>query len=212
MGIFFSATNYGLKDHEKWWEYNLEKTQILIEFEQWLGSVEAPSRKLIRKIVKENDYKKVCDIPCGLGIDYLGFIKDKINVEYQGIDTSSFLVDLICKKNIPATVGSIENMSYSSNYFDCVFCRHILEHLDYYEIALKEVVRVARFEAIIVFFISPDNEPDRIDRAEERGYPLYHNKYNKAKLEQFVLALPDVKNIEWIKIDETSEAVLRIKK
>lgn len=206
------AISSAVKDHEKWWIYNLTNAQILIEFERWLGPIDAPSRKFIREIVRDNKYKTVCDIPCGLGIDYHGFKKDNISATYTGIDNSPVLVDLLHKKNIPVFLGDIEDIAYPDNSFECVFCRHILEHLTYYEIALSNVIRVAHKEAIIVFFIAPTDGPDKINRADERGYPIYHNHYNKEKLEKYVFSNANVQGIEWVIINETNELALRIKK
>lgn len=89
--------------------------------------------------------------------------------------------------------------------FDIVYARHILEHLPYYEKALEELIRVARYEALVVFFIPATDVEDIIDFGISDGHMVYHNRYNRAKLEKFVLSQPKVSHITWETISQNEE-------
>lgn len=51
------------------------------------------------------------------------------------------------KKHLPEAdfkYGSINKIPFPENSFDMVYCRHVIEHQPYYEIPLKEMIRVSR--------------------------------------------------------------------
>jgi len=199
--IFCCTSIFAEKEHEKWWEENLEKHVGIDIFADWLGTVDAPSRAAMRAHVKKKNYSTMLDVPCGLGIDYMGLQKDNLPIQYTGLDITSKLVERGLKEGIPIVLGSIEKIPFEDNHFELCYARHILEHLDYYEHALSELIRTASKEVMVVFFIKPSSKKeDRIIPSTDHGALLYHNKYNKPKLEKFLRANKKVKKIEWEKI------------
>lgn len=206
MKIFFIAmlacvSLFAQKEHENWWEDNLEAQVSYDVFAKWLGDVDAVSRVAMRSHVKKMKYQTMLDVPCGLGIDYMGLKKDSMPIQYTGLDVTPKLVNQGLQAGIPVMLGSIEKIPFADNHFELCYARHILEHLDYYETALSELIRTASKEVMVVFFLKPRaHKDDRIVPSMDHGGLLYHNKYNKPKIEKFLRANRKVKKIEWEKI------------
>lgn len=191
------------KPHESWWEKNLNFK--MHDFEIWLGNDQSLSRKVARDYVLKSGYQSILDIPCGLGTDYIGYQKAGASLNYLGIDITKKLVDRAQSLGIPVLQGSIEAIPLSDNSVDVCYARHILEHLDYYEKAIDELIRVAKKEALIIFFMKPINEPDKLDLALVDGQPLYHNYYNRQKIENHINKNTKVDHFLWEAISEDEE-------
>lgn len=191
-----------------WWEFCLGNTVSFQTFEGWLGDIKAPSRRAMRDYLKKSGYTSMLDVPCGLCIDYLGLKKDKIDVAYHGADITQKLVDRAQKLGLSVIKADIENLPYADNQFDLTYARHILEHLPYYEKAVAELVRVARREVLIVFFIKPTSaDNDLIDCAALSDHKVYHNRYSKKNFEAYILANPKVKSLRWENVGEQEQIV-----
>lgn len=184
------------KEHEKWWTENTPK--MFDTFDGWLGDTNSTSRVLAREHIKKMDYKTILDVPCGTCTEYLGYKQEEMPIAYTGLDITAYLVNRAKKMGINAVEGSIEKIPFKDSSFEIVYSRHILEHLDYYELALNEAIRVAKNEVLVVFFINPSTTaPDSISRAPYNGAILYHNRYNRDKLNAFVTKNPKVKSTKW---------------
>jgi ubiquinone/menaquinone biosynthesis C-methylase UbiE len=202
--------NIELKEHEKWWEHRCNDKTTLDRFAKWVGDTNEPSRVMVRQHIFDKHYQSVLDIPCGLCIDYP--ILKYHSIDYLGVDITSSFVNRAISQNIPARLGRIQDIPCSDSSFDIVYSRHILEHLESYETALKELIRVAKKEIVIVFFRVPHNADvdsiiigDYVD-----GYPIYHNIYSKPKLETFLSSVPKVKSLVWKSLSHTAECILYI--
>jgi ubiquinone/menaquinone biosynthesis C-methylase UbiE len=189
-----------------WWEFCLGNTVSYTTFEGWLGGLNAPSRRAMRNHVKEAGYTSILDVPCGLCIDYMGLKNDKMNIAYYGADFTQKLIERAQKLGLAVRKADIEELPYSNNQFDVAYARHILEHLSSYKKAVAELIRVARYEVLIVFFIKPsDIENDVINCATLSDHKIYHNTYNKKNFEAYVLACPKVKSVSWENIGEQEQ-------
>ena len=183
-----------------WWDVNIPEK--LETFKQWLGDSNAPDRVMCRNHVIKCNYGSILDVGCGVGVDGVGY-KSHPHITYQGVDRTQALVNYCQSHDIPATLGDIEKLPYDDDSFDAVYTRHTLEHLAHYEKAISELTRVARQEVLVVFFIQPTEQEDFINDTPmpEVGkigdIPLYHNRYNQAKLERFILQQPKVNSIRW---------------
>lgn len=197
----FRGENCGL-----WWERCLGKTVSLPQFAQWLGGVDAESRCAMRRHVQRKGYRSLLDIPSGVCIDYFGLQRDGIKIDYYGVDIASQLVEQSVRNGINVTRGSIEHIPYSDRAFDIVYARHILEHLDYYEKALAEMMRVAQKEVMVVFFIKPTtSSEDQMKYEELCGHYVFNNCYAREKLEKYIFSHPRVKNVVWEPVGATEE-------
>ncbi len=188
-------------EHEVWWEQCLDTTVPMSTFAAWLDDTKAPSRVAMRNYLRTKNYSTFLDVPCGLCIDYEGLKTEFPNMKYQGLDITEKLVAVAQGKNIPVKRGSIEQMPFNDSSFDICYSRHILEHLDNYQKAIGELVRVGSKEVLIVFFIKPDDQADAIDLSSANGALLFHNRYNKPDLEKYVLSLSKVKEIKWEEVN-----------
>ncbi len=201
--LFININSDDLKPFETWWRDNLD--QKMDTFKNWLGDESAISRVKAREHIKNKNYKSVLDIPSGLCTDFFGFKKDRIDIEYFAMDITEKLVEQAKKRGINCTQGNIQKISLTDNYVDVCYCRHILEHLDYYEKAINELIRVAKKEVLIVFFIKPTDKKDVIDFT----YGHHNNCYNKEKFENFILQNKKVEKIEWQEVNQF-ESIIHI--
>lgn len=197
------------KLHEEWWQFTLGNTVTYDLFADWLGDYRALSRQRVYQHVKEKGYSSLLDVPCGLCIDFKGLKQAHVPVDYYGVDITQKLVDRAQKRKLKVWQGSIENLPCEAAQFDMSYARHILEHLDYYEKAISELIRVARKEVLIVFFMKPSEKPDFIDLGYLDGHAVYHNLYNKEKLEKYVLNHTKVTHIEWEEVSD-NENILHV--
>jgi len=183
-----------------WWDNNYKRS----DFRSWLTNEGSFSRSVLTDLVR--DYSSVLDCACGTCLDYFEYKKKLIPVKYKGIDSCQGLVDEAKTFGIDCDLGSIEALPYKDNSFDIVTARHILEHLDYYEKAISEMCRVARYEVAIIFFLPPQ-EVEVLEKDVNLNFEVNVNKYGIAKLEQFAMKFG---SIEWVIVG--SERILRIKK
>ena len=190
--------------YEAWWDYCLENTVSMNKFATWLGDVDALSRCSMRKHIYSKKYESILDVPCGLCIDFFGLEKDNIKIKYFGLDTSQKLTTRAHGLGINVVQGSIENIPYESSKFDVAYSRHILEHLPYYEAAINELIRVAKKEVLVVFFIRPTFD-DIINYEKVDGHMIYHNHYDRQKLQNFVTSNKKVRSIAWEPITQQEE-------
>jgi ubiquinone/menaquinone biosynthesis C-methylase UbiE len=151
-------------------------------------------------------YRSVLDCACGTCLDYFEYKKEGIPIKYKGVDLCIGLVEEAKSLGIDCDLGDIEDLPYEDESFDVVTARHILEHLDYYEKAISEMCRVARYEVLIVFFLAPQ-EFEVLEKDGNLNNEVNVNKYAKDKLEKYAMQFG---KIEWIPAG--SEIVLRIKK
>lgn len=155
----------------------------------------AESKVYARRLVEAMDHRSILDCGAGLCSEYDGYREDGYEIDYQALDQSAEFVKMAQDRCIPVTEASIEDIPHEDGEFDAVYTRHVLEHLRGYERAIAEMVRVARKEVIIVWSIPPhdENAPDEITMNDG----LYHNSYNRAKLEEYILSLPGVLMFDW---------------
>jgi len=251
-----------------WWNKNIETR--LDDFITWTGESNQPSKTYCRQYIVDKQYKTLIDCGCGLATDYYAFKQEGHQIDYTGLDSCKYLVDLNKSKGIAMVEAELNAaLPLPDNSYDCVYCREVLEHLPYYEKTIEEFVRIASKEIIIVFFIKPLNEneweeeiknrknkikkdlwdkqdterrkrnkdrwvawmeyrktvrnpdpepepepeisiedmPDPEDKEDkEINYwpteDLYHNKYDKKKLEAFIMSLPKVDKLSWVSVDD----------
>lgn len=235
-----------------WWNNNIETR--MSDFKSWIGDFNQPSKIYCRNYIANKQYKSVIDAGCGLASDYFGFKNDQYEINYIGLDSCTYLVNLNKKHDIPMIEAELNaDLPLSDNSYECVYCREVLEHLPYYEKTISEFVRIAAKEILIVFFIKPleeseweeeiknkiekqkneileerrklndarllenpdyvpESEPELIIEIKEeekeinywKSEDLYHNRYDKKKLEDFIMSLPKVDKLFWQTLNDFS--------
>jgi ubiquinone/menaquinone biosynthesis C-methylase UbiE len=101
----------------------------------------------IRYILKEiEDGQSVVDIGCSKGY-LLNRIRQRYaNASLEGLDLENQLID----KRIHFTRGSITALPFADNAFDIVICTHTIEHIVSVDLAIQELVRIAKKKLIVV--------------------------------------------------------------
>jgi len=183
-----------------WWDDNYKRS----DFRSWLTDQGSYSRSVVTGIAKR--YRSVLDCASGTCLDYFRYQKDGVKIKYKGIDSCKGLVEEAKSFGIDCDLGDIEALPYEDGEYEVVTARHILEHLDYYEKAVSEMCRVAKYEVVVVFFLPPQNE-EILEKDKALNYEVNINKYGKSKLEKYCSRFG---NVEWIKVG--TEVILRIKK
>lgn len=97
--------------------------------------------------------KRILDIACGTG--FLLHIAEKMGLESYGIDISSSAVK-IAKKNTKKSVikvGCGEKVPFPADSFDYITCLGSLEHFINIPKGIREMVRVARKDALLCIVV-----------------------------------------------------------
>lgn len=205
-----STQKQPLQSHEQYWQEYAGTSGFWPQLELWLQDFHTISRVKMREYVRQQEFKTILDVPCGVGTDYFGFLHDQIAIAYQGVELTPKLVSFCQEHGIPVIQGSIEKIPFEDNSFDIAYARHVLEHLSYYHTAINELIRVAKKEVLVVFFLPPRSRvPDKINLYTVRGLLLYNNWYNKELIELFSMKNEKVASVSWQKIS-SAECFLHI--
>jgi malonyl-CoA O-methyltransferase len=87
--------------------------------------------------------KKVMDIGCGKG-RFLRILKEEFpGAELYGIDISETMLRY-CPESVRSSVGTLLDIGFPDNYFDCVYSVEALEHALRAKVAVKEMCRILR--------------------------------------------------------------------
>ena len=147
MNKFYETEDYYLKRTPK-------KT---VDYEEaYWGTVVDPDNKTRHRIeerashlinIKEeldffNTLKpgKCLDVGCGLGFFLSGLSNEW---EKHGVEVSKF-AGKEANRWGHIQIGTLEDAQYESNYFDAIFCHHVIEHISNPEETLKEMIRVLK--------------------------------------------------------------------
>lgn len=211
-------------NYEKWWSENLFKNKkfykhlneeikmpSLEEFsESWMGSVNDIDRIQVRKYFK--GYRSILDVGCGGSPEYYGIKKYK-NLVYTGLDITPELVEFNTNKGINCVLGSANQIPFQDSSFEIVHSRHVLEHMSDFKKPLLEMVRVSKKIVLISFFIELlDSEISEITLDnKDTEFEIYHNRYSKKELSDFLLKNNKVKKLKFKKLSGQSKDLLLIK-
>lgn len=113
--------------------------------------------KVLIDLTKQIKPEKILDAGCGEGFTLVKFKRNGIGKNLSGVDFSDDAI-LLGKKMYPGlklSKGDIYNLPYTDKSFDLVVCTEVLEHLEFPEKAVREVMRVSKK---YVLFSVP-NEP-----------------------------------------------------
>jgi SAM-dependent methyltransferase len=191
---------------QTWWDKYLATR--FNDFESWVGDSTATSKAFFRSYVIGMEFKSLLDVGCGNATEYFAYQKEYPGLYYLGVDSSEFLFNRNGLLGIPMMKASGEDIPLPDNSFDVVFSRHVLEHQPSFKPVLSEMIRIARDEAIHVFFIIP-KDTEIIDYNQEEN--LYHNTFSKPDIEAYLKENESVESFIWTPIIE-GETGLIIKK
>lgn len=174
-------------DPDLWWEKNLYDGYKWNEFTSWLKLSDKSSRNFLYNFIDNNylDISTVLEVGPGSFIDYDTYFSKKSNIKYVCVDITTKIVETAISKGIESKLANIKNIPYQNEFFDIVYTRHVLEHIDYYKEAIKELIRLSD-KYIICTFFHLDKESDNDTIFIENSTKLYHNKYSQQKLNKFL--------------------------
>jgi len=179
-----------------WWNKNLPGER-LEEFKSWVEKDLQTDRVYCRKYIAEKLYESILDCGCGMATDYYGFKEENYPINYAGLDSCTYLIELHRSNGIPMIDAELDNpLPVAEDSYDCVYGREIMEHLQYHRRALDEFIRIAKKEVIISWFIKPDHKPE--DIRYRRDEDIFHNKYNIDQLQNFILSNDKVESFTWV--------------
>lgn len=153
-------------------------------------------RHALAKIVGSYDDPKVADVACGTCVNWEVFDMTGTRCRYIGIDRTKGMLEHAAKRyndEIELREGYVQDIPLQDGEVDVVIMRHILEHLqEGYEDAIREGLRVASKELIVVFFLDPSNKDEDVieeSTPDENGCTYFWNTYSWSKFTQFVASL-----------------------
>lgn len=128
-------------------------------------------------------------LDCGImsGVIYSKLKNANQPVDYTGIDINRTALEACRAKHPEARwlEANVTDLAFSNGSFDVVNCRHLLEHLPYYETAVREIFRVARRYVIICFF-QPPRDPEVLLRHETDDGYIWLNRYAPGRFESLL--------------------------
>jgi SAM-dependent methyltransferase len=110
-----------------------------------------------------------------------------LDVNYAGIDISPAIID-DCRRRHPELdwrVMSVMDLAFDDRSFDLVHCRHVIEHLPYFETAVRELARVTAELMVLCLFIPAAEEEILRRKKHDQGY-VWVNQYRAADLEKLL--------------------------
>jgi ubiquinone/menaquinone biosynthesis C-methylase UbiE len=166
----------------------------------------------ISLIVKEFEYgTRVLEVGCGAGESSSRIVKMLDGRYFEASDVDTRYIEKINTMGLQykVSVESVFNLKRKDKEFDYVILLEVLEHLDNYEDAMKELVRVAKRGVVI----SVPNEPlwsilncMRFRYLKDFGNtPGHINKFSKKSLTHLLEKYGKIKNVftplPWIIIE-----------
>tara|TARA_B100000424_G_scaffold188780_1_gene146757 strand:+ start:427 stop:1137 length:711 start_codon:yes stop_codon:yes gene_type:complete len=138
------------------WQNHLDIDSV----KDWCGSYNVPWKKQIRKHIQDENYRSVLDCGAGVFSEYFGFKDDNYDIKYTATEITQKYVDYGISNGIDVVSGSIDNLQFEDNSFDCCICLDVLNCQLEYETSIKEMLRVAKKEVIITFFKPFEDDPE----------------------------------------------------
>ena len=153
-------------------------------------------RHTLAQIIAQYDNPRVVDAACGTCVNWDVFKRVGVKCDYVGVDRTTGMLTEASKRygdEITLQEGYVQDLPLDDGEADVVIMRHIVEHLqDGYEAAVREGLRVASKELVLVFFLDPADVPeDNISESEpdENGCTYFWNTYSWPKFTEFVASL-----------------------
>jgi SAM-dependent methyltransferase len=119
-------------------DYNFRSQELLVAY---------LDRVLTRRV-------SLLDTACGNGRLYRGLAAAGLldRIDYRGSDFTPHLVEAARTLNpgVPFDEASIEELPYEDGSFDVVVAQHVIQYLEYYDVAVRELLRVSRWMVVIV--------------------------------------------------------------
>jgi len=152
--------------------------ELVVEF---LDRVAPPGREL-----------ELLDAPCGNGRLYRGLERAGVldRIHYTGVDITAGLVEASRQlmPDVRIEQGSVEALPFPDGAFDVIVSQHVIRHLETYENAVREYLRVSRDLVVIAEKGAAEpGAPDVIDAYWSARTESYYwaNSWEPTRLKRF---------------------------
>ena len=174
------------------------------------NSVHNPWRKHFLEFIPNGS--SFLDVGCGSAADLELLLGSGKSVRYKGIDYAPTILEgargLYPQEEFE--VGCSEDIPEKDSSWNVVNCRHVIDHCEYYQNTIKELVRVAKDLIIITLWVGFSD--DDLDAINKTGENCWCNRYSKTKFVEFIKTLP----VDIIKLEEdhcgSNEVLIVLKK
>lgn len=169
-----------------WWDQNLPNK--LEAFREWIGGSDAITKIQVAKIIKDKGLGIVLEVGCAEQLFKTTLQQQGVQAEYIGMDIAD-----IFTTDTGAMQGSIEDIPLKASSVDCVYTRHVLEHLPGFQTGLSECIRVAS-KCVIVTFFNPPQEKEELKMDDG----VHTNYYSVKDIEALLKTKKKVSSFDWI--------------
>ena len=117
-------------------------------------------KDLIHELSKKVKNGKILEVGIGDGFPYSNIL-DEMGYEVYGIDISPTHVDMV-KESLPkinVEVGDSEDLEFTDNFFDVVFCFRSTWYFPDVIKSISEMLRVVKKHGVVMFDIQNMNHP-----------------------------------------------------
>ncbi|MCV0439784.1 MAG: class I SAM-dependent methyltransferase [Hydrogenophaga sp.] len=153
-------------------------------------------RHTLAQIVAQYKGCTVVDAACGTCVNWDVFKRVGVDCNYIGIDRTQGMLAEAKKRygdEITLQEGYVQELPLDDGEVDVVIMRHIVEHLqEGYEDAVREGLRVASKELVLVFFLDPSDDAEDViqeSQPDANGCTHFWNTYSWPKFTEFVAGL-----------------------
>lgn len=140
--------------------------------------------QLLHHIISKIQGESLLDVGCGTGMAIALIKASKPFLAVRGIEPSEDAKTIWKQRNIDVEIGSATSLPYNDSSFDTVICSHVFEHIEDHDLALEEVIRVAKKRAIIVV---PSGNVDE----KNPGTP-HLRYYDRINFKNFIRKTPNI--------------------
>ncbi len=112
---------------------------------------------VIKHVIHNNSYEKICDIGCGNGV-FTAYLKHLLpNCELHGIDSSDYALNKAIENGFDK-ISMVNDFSsdlipYSDESFDLIICKDVLEHLVNPMHLVKEMHRLLKKDGKLLIHV-----------------------------------------------------------
>jgi ubiquinone/menaquinone biosynthesis C-methylase UbiE len=175
---------------DQFWDVNMRDPEALADLHRSTGYADHPQRVAFRAFLKENEIESVLDCGAGPGWELDGLERELPQVRYEALEVTEMFAAALEAREVPVCRAGIEAIPFADESFDVVYQRHVLEHVEHLDVAIREMVRVAR----VAVFLSMNKRPaPRTVRRKPQG--LWTNVYSRPDMVA-AMNLPRVRKIE----------------
>ncbi len=167
-GLFMSETETReLRKWERWWSESKKVTLKFMKTRRQKKGIYPYMAELAARVGGS-----ALDVGCETCLAHPHFVE--LGLEYSGIDITKKFVDHDVARGIDVHLASALDIPFEDCSFDTVFCKDLLEHIHPDDVltVIREMIRVARKQVLIVWFLPPKPQ----GRVWDRGYLRVRHK------------------------------------